>query len=133
MRHDWITAAVASTAVASLMLATALSAAADPPTDSHNGGVLAMQCDGLGQLEVGATTYGEWTHAAEPRHVVDSNLTLIAYAFDYRFTPTIGDPLVVTGAKPAPTNGRLDRCVISVPVSDPEGVIVATYWVSYTR
>jgi hypothetical protein len=52
------------------------------------------------------------------------------------FTPTVGDELVVDGAKPAPSSGRLDRCVISVDVTDPNGVpgvFVATYWVSYTR
>ena len=30
-------------------------------------------------------------------------------------------------------SGRLDRCVVRIPWTDPEGVFVGTYWVSYTR
>jgi hypothetical protein len=128
-----ITGTVAAlTAAAGLLLATALPAGADPPVDSHNGGVVTIQCDELGQLDIGGTAYGEWTHAAEPMHVVGSNLTLLGYAFHYVFTPTVGDEIVVDGSKPAPRSGRLDRCVMRFSVPDPEGVFVGTYWVSYT-
>ena len=128
-------AVLALVGAAGLLLATALPASADPPSDSHNGGVVTVQCDGLGQLDIGGTAYGEWTHAAEPFHVVGSNLTLLGYAFRYVFTPDVGDPMVVEGGKPAPKSGRLDRCVMEFPVTDPSGVtglFVGTYWVSYT-
>jgi hypothetical protein len=126
-----ITGTVAAAAgAAALLLATALPAGADPPVDSHNGGVLTIQCDALGPLDIVATSHGEWTHAAQTMHVIGSNLTLLAYAYHYVGTPTVGDPIVVDGAKPAPSSGRLDRCVVSVVA--PEGVIVGTFWVSYT-
>ena len=136
MRHylrPGITGTVAALAgAAGLLLATAFPASADPPVDSHNGGVVTIQCDELGQLDIGGTAYGQWTHAAQPMHVIGSNLTLLAYAYHFAFTPTVGDELVVEGAKPAPSNGRLDRCVMRIPTSDPEGVFVGTYWVSFT-
>ena len=116
------------------LLAAAVPAAADPSIDSHNGGVVTIQCDGLGPLDIVGTAHGEWTHAAEPFHVIGSNLTLLGYAFHYEFTP-VGSPtptIVVEGSKPGPRNLRYDRCVITTPIPDPAGVLVGTYWVSYT-
>jgi hypothetical protein len=113
-----------------LLLAASSPAGADRRIDSHNGGLIEIECDLLGTLEVGFTTAGEWVHAAEPRLVVDSSLVLVAYRFHYVFTPTVGDAIVVEGAKRAPKNGRLDRCVMTV--QDIDGVFIATYWVSYT-
>jgi hypothetical protein len=118
-------------AAGALLLGAASPASADRPIGSHNGRLITIQCDRLGPLVVGFTTAGEWVHAAEPRLVAGNSRVLVAYAFHYVFTPTGGgDPLVVEGAKPAPKNGRLDRCVMTV--NDIDGVFVATYWVSYT-
>jgi hypothetical protein len=134
--NKMIVGSVAALVVVASLLLAAGPAAADPPTDSHNGGALTIHCDLLGPLNVQATTYGEWVHAAEPRLVTDSNLVLVAYAFHYVFTPAVGAPTVVDGSKPPPKNGRLDRCTFSI--SDPTGpngvpgVFTATYWVSYT-
>ena len=126
-----VTRTVVATMAAGVVLLGAISpAGADRPVGTHNGGLIPIQCDGLGQLVVGFTTAGEWVHAAEPRLVADSSLVLVAYAFHYEFTPTVGEPIVVEGAKSAPKNGRLDRCVMTV--NDVDGVFVATYWVSYT-
>ena len=136
MRHQLrrrVTSALAALVGAvALLLATALPAGADPPLDSHNGGVVTIQCDALGPLDIVGTAHGEWVHAAQTMHVIGSNLTLLAYAYHFVGTPTVGDPLVVDGAKPAPSSGRLDRCVMRIVTTDPEGVFVGTYWVSYT-
>lgn len=116
--------------VVMLLLSTSSPAGADRRIDSHNGGLIPIQCESLGTLQVGFTTAGEWVHAAEPRLVVGSSLVLVAYGFHYEFTPLVGDPIVVEGTKKAPRNGRLDKCVMTV--NDVDGVFVATYWVSYT-
>jgi hypothetical protein len=125
---------VAVVGTAGLLLAAMPPANADRPIDSHNGGVITIQCTKLGPLDVGFTTAGEWVHAAEPRLVVNSTLVLVAYGFHYVFTPTDGSaPIVVEGYKPAPKNRRLDTCVMTInDIEEPAGVFVATYWVSYT-
>ena len=110
---------------AALLLATSAPASADPPVDSHNGGVVTMQCDALGPLDTVATSHGEWVHAAQTIHVIGSNLTLLAYAYRFEFTPAVGDPFVVEGAKAAPSGascasrGRIRRVCSSARTGCP--------------
>ena len=63
---------------ASLLSLTSAPAVADRPVDSHNGGLVALQCDELGELQAGYTTAGEWVHAAEPRLVFSARCASIS-------------------------------------------------------
>ena len=124
---------VALMAAAGPVLGTAGPASADPPHD----GTIVVQCGVLGSVTTQATTYGQWVHAAEPRLVSGSHQVLVAYKFHYVFVPSDGSPVFdVSGAKPAPRNGRLDVCTYDVDVPEmppyPAGHFTATYWVSYT-
>src|SRR5437763_1486603 len=58
------------------------------------------------------------------------NQRLIAYAFHFEFTPPGGPTFVDDVSKPAPRNGRLDRCTFSF--ADPDGTVSAIVWPSYT-
>ncbi|MGH3369269.1 MAG: hypothetical protein ACRDPR_04655 [Nocardioidaceae bacterium] len=52
------------------------------------------------------------------------------YRFHFVFTPTSGPPETFDIEKPAPKNGRLDRCTFSE--TDSGGTFSGTAWVSYT-
>ncbi len=101
------------------------------PETTPNGKPVDLVCEELGILTVQFYTRGEWFHAAEPRLVVDGVGVLVAYSFYYKSAYTDGTTDVdIAWAKPAPANGRLDTCRMTV--SDSWGSFTATYGMSYT-
>ena len=94
----------------------------------QRGDAFVLDCDLLGTIDVVTNPgNGLWT----PGFVVGSNQRLIPYAFEFTFTPTGGAAITEEISKPAPRNGRLDRCTFSE--TTPEGTLDAVVWVSYTR
>jgi hypothetical protein len=93
-----------------------------------NGEPLTLKCDGLGSIDIATNLgNGQWT----PGFVAGSNQRLIPYAFHFEFTPPGGPTFTDDVKKPAPQNGRLDRCTFSG--SDPDGTFSGIVWLSYTR
>ena len=124
------TAIATAATVASLGLATAAPAGADP----QNGFAFNVHCDTLGTLTTVAFSNG----AASPGLVVDSNQVLLVYAWTLHvtFTPTSGDPRSkdFSYSRAAPQNGRLDHCTFSYTRTFPDGTAVfnGELWTSYT-
>lgn len=126
MRHRPIIAwLVTMTATASLFM-LASPASADPVNPPKAGLIVTISCEGkLGSPTVIQEGLGNWTQAAIPMHVIDSNQVITAYAV--RFEVVVGDTTeVVQGSKPAPRNGRTDICHLHLDGFD------ATWWVTYT-
>lgn len=93
----------------------------------QRGETLILDCDVLGSVTILTNTgNGLWT----PGFVAGSNRRLIPYAFRFEFTPAGGATEVEEFSKPAPRNGRLDRCEFGE--SGPEGSFTGVVWVSYT-
>jgi hypothetical protein len=130
-RGRLLSACVAIVAGATLLLAAAGPAGADPINPPGREAVT-IHCDALGDLEVIVEGNGEWTHTALAMHVLDSNLMLLAYKYHYEVTPQDGQTFVVEGEKPAPQGGRLDVCRFSQTFPG-QGTIYTILGVSYTR
>lgn len=122
--------AAALAATTSLTLLNPATAGADP----KNGYPLDLTCDDLGVVEVVLFSSGSWSAGL----VVQGNQTLIPYEFHFEgtFTPTGGEPqfFVEHQTKPAPHNGRTDRCTLHEEEATPDGTfeVDGEVRVSYT-
>ena len=114
-RYKALSVALGAAAIVGLMAAPA---GAVP----KKGDALTLECDALGSVDILTNSgNGLWT----PGFVVGNNQRLIPYAFKFDFG---GD--VFEASKPAPRNGRLDRCEFTI--EDPEGTVNGIVWLSYT-
>jgi hypothetical protein len=115
---------LAALGVAAMIGLAAVPAGAVPT----NGETLHLECDVLGSTDIATNLgNGQWT----PGFVTGSSQRLIPYAFHFEFTPPGGPTFTDDVSKPAPRNGRLDRCTFSG--SDPDGAFSGIVWLSYTR
>src|SRR5262245_50292372 len=90
------------------LLATAVSASADPPVPSQHGNLTTLHCDQLGTLQVISNGNGRWDRTAQPMHVLNSNLVLVAYSFRVELTPPGGQTqVVVDHSNPPPRTAGL--------------------------
>ncbi|HUF99828.1 MAG TPA: hypothetical protein VMM60_17000 [Ilumatobacter sp.] len=99
---------------AAAVIGLAAPTAAAPP----GGETLTLVCDELGTIDI--TTgpgQGNWT----PGFVAGTTQRLIPYAFEFEFEGEVEQI-----SKPAPRNGRLDRCEFG------DGDFSGVVWLSYT-
>jgi hypothetical protein len=118
--------------VTAFVLVMSDSASADPPVPSQHGNLTTLHCDQLGTLQVISNGNGRWDLTAQPMHVLNSNLVLVAYSFRVELTPPGGQTQVlVDHSKPPPQDSRLDIC--HATETDPVlGTASITWGVSYT-
>lgn len=118
----------ASTSIG-LGVALAGPAAADPPRAPFP-----LQCDVLGTITISVPADASYTPGLE----VGSTRIGVPYAFTstFTYTPSGGEPVTFVDeySKPAPSNGRLDRCTFHDEGSDELGMFTldGEVLISYT-